>query len=168
MRIAVGLGSSLGDRRAQLERAVAILDARPDTALIRASRWYRTPPMRGGTARGWFLNGVALFETSVEPIAFLDVCIALERRFGRRRARFWGDRTLDLDVLLADDQILDSPTLKLPHPAIARRAFVLRPLLEVWPHAIDPISGLAYRDLPVPGGPRPVPVGLLARRPIAV
>ena len=167
-RVALGLGSSLGDRRAQLQRALSILDARGDTRVIRASRWYRTPPMRGGTARGWFLNGVAQLETTLEPHAFLDVCIALEHRFGRRRARYWGDRTLDLDLLLAGDLIVESPALTLPHPAIAQRPFVLLPLREAWPDATDPVTGQAYADLPVPPGRRPVPIGVLARRAFAV
>lgn len=164
MRAAIGLGSSLGPRRAQLERALVLLDATPNTRLLRASRWYRTPPMRGGTARGWFLNGVACFETELEPHALLDVCVALEQRFGRRRARYWGDRTLDLDVLLADDHIVDDERLTLPHPAIAERPFVWRPLLEAWPDAVDPRTGSPYAALPEPSGPRPVPVGI-PRRP---
>ena len=161
-RVAVGLGSSLGDRRGQVELAIAMLSARPHTRFVRASRWYRTPPMRGGTARGWFINGVAAFDTELEPLEFLAECVALEHRLGRRRVRFWGDRTLDLDLLLAGDRVIDTPRLQLPHPAIADRSFVLIPLLEAWPDAIDPRSGSRYADLPVPGGPRPAPIGVLA------
>ena len=163
-RIAVGLGSSLGPRRRQLERAIRLLNARPGIALWRCSRWYLTPPMRGGTARGWFLNGVAVFHTDLDPHAFLAECIRLEVRSGRRRARYWGDRTLDLDVLLVDDQITQSDDLQVPHPAIARRPFVLIPLVEAWPEARDPISGRLLADIPIPAGPRPVPVGVVARR----
>lgn len=168
MRIAIGLGSSLGDRRPQLERVVAKLAARADTTLIRGSRWYRTPPMRGGTARGWFLNGVVLFETSLDPHAFLAACVALEQRLGRRRAGYWGDRTVDIDLLLAEGVTVDTETLTLPHPAIARRPFVLLPLVEAWPEARHPTTGDHFADLPVPPGRRPVPVGVLARRPGSV
>ena len=163
MRVAVGMGSSLGDRRRQLELAVAVLDATSHTRFVRASRWYRTPPMRGGSARGWFLNGVVAFDTELDPTGFLSECIALEQRLGRRRARHWGDRTLDLDVLLAGEHIIDTPQLQLPHPAIAQRAFVLVPLREALPDAVDPITGVRFADLPVPGGPTPAPVGVLAR-----
>jgi len=167
IRVALGLGSSLGDRRLQVERAVAMLAARTGARGMRVSRWYRTPPMRGGTARGWFLNGVAAFDTDLDPLEVLEVCVALERGFGRRRARYWGDRTLDLDVLLAGDRIVDHPRLQLPHPAIAHRAFVLLPLREAWPDAVDPRTGSRYAALPVPPGPAPVPIGVLAaRRPL--
>jgi 2-amino-4-hydroxy-6-hydroxymethyldihydropteridine diphosphokinase len=163
MKLAVGLGSSLGDRRARLEHALVKLAHTPGLHLLRASRWVRTPPLHGGTAKGWFLNGVAAFASELTPEAVLDVCVALEEQAGRRRARVWGDRTLDLDVLLADDLVVDSERLVLPHPAIGRRRFVLEPLLEVWPDAVDPRTGQAYADLPTPAGPRPVPWGVVAR-----
>lgn len=165
MRVAIGLGSSLGDRRAQLELVVRMLDSTPGLRLIRGSRWYRTPPLRGGTARNWFLNGVAVFESDRAPQDLLAVCVALEQRFGRRRARRWGDRTIDLDLLLIDGVICQEPSLRVPHPAIASRPFVLLPLLEAWPDAVDPVSGRPFASCPVPSGPRPAPVGVLARRP---
>ena len=116
MKVALGLGSSLGDRQGHLERTLRQLDAKRDLRLLRVSRWYRTPPMRGGTARGYFVNGVALFESRSSPHKLMETCIELERAAGRRRSKFWGDRTLDLDVLLAGDWILDGPGLTLPHP----------------------------------------------------
>jgi 2-amino-4-hydroxy-6-hydroxymethyldihydropteridine diphosphokinase len=160
--LALGLGSSLGDRREILELTLRQLDAKPDVHLVAASRWVRTPPLAGGTAKNWFLNGVALLETSRDPEAFLDLCVELESRAGRRRSRHWGDRPLDLDVLLVDDRVIRSDRLTVPHPAIARRRFVLEPLLEVWPDAVDPVTGLRFADLPVPPGPRPAPNGRLA------
>lgn len=162
MRIAIGLGSSLGDRRRALETAVARLATRPGLRLLRTSAWVRTPPLRGGAARNWFLNGVALFETTLSPLEVLDLCVALEEAAGRRRARHWGDRTLDLDLLLWGDRALSEPRLTVPHPGIARRPFVLGPLLEVWPDARDPISGRPYAELPTPAGPRPSAAGRLA------
>lgn len=162
--LAIGLGSSLGQRRATLEQTVRKLAAGPGMELVRTSRWIRTPPLRGGTARNWFLNGVALFRTTLEPHAILDRCVALERAAGRRRVRFWGDRPLDIDLLLLEGQIVHTERLTLPHPAITRRPFALGPLLEVWPDAVDPTTGIAYAALPPPSGPRPHPVGILARR----
>ena len=111
MKIALGLGSSLGHRRGHLERTLWQLAAKPDLTLLRTSRWYRTPPMRGGSARGFFLNGVALFESRCSPHAFMRYCVELEAAAGRRRSKHWGDRTLDLDILLAGDWILDDPAL---------------------------------------------------------
>jgi len=137
-RIAVGLGCSLGDRERTLNSAVRALAAVPGLTLQRTSRWYRTPPMRGGTATGWFLNGVVVLTGALDPLQILAHCRALEDAWGRRRARHWGDRPLDLDVLLIEGVALQTATLTLPHPGIAQRPFVWRPLLEVWPHVTDP------------------------------
>lgn len=164
MKVAIGLGSSLGDRRGWIELAVRKLDARPDSRVIRTSRLVRTPPMKGGSARGWFLNAVTLLETEATPRALLAACAALEEAAGRRRKSHWGDRTLDLDLLVAEGVVSDDPWLVLPHPGIADRPFVLGPLVEVWPEATDPRTGVRYADLPVRSGPVPVPVGILARR----
>jgi 2-amino-4-hydroxy-6-hydroxymethyldihydropteridine diphosphokinase len=162
MKLALGLGASLGPRRATLERTLARLDARPDVAVLRVSRWYRSAPMSGGTARGLFLNGVALLDLKMTPRAFLDLCRGLEHDAGRRRARYWSDRPLDLDLLVADGLRSDDPDLTLPHPGVLSRAFVYWPLLEVWPEALD--------QFPVPRPPPPprhgiVAVGAFARRP---
>lgn len=165
MKIAIGLGASLGERRLAVETALSSLAAKPGLTLLRASRWYRTPPLAGGSARNWFLNGVALFDSDRDPEDVLDLCVALEVRAGRRRARHWGDRPLDLDLLLAEGVVRATGRLTLPHPAIGRRPFVLVPLLEVWPDAADPRSGQAYAALPTPAGPRPVPIGVHPRRP---
>ncbi len=159
---AIGLGSSLGDRRARLEATVRKLHAHPSIQVLRCSRWYRTPPMRGGTATGWFLNGVVLVRTGLSGPDLLALCRTLEHDAGRRRARFWGDRTLDLDLLLHGESVLDTPTLTLPHPAIADRPFVRTPLLEIWPDATDPRTATPFRDLPGPSGPRAVPVAAFA------
>ena len=154
MRAAIGLGSSVGARRANLERALRRLAHTPGLALIRVSAWVRTPPLRGGSARGHFLNGVALFECDLSPEELLARCVALEKEAGRRRARRWGDRTLDLDVLLLDGVVIDTGHLRVPHPAIADRPFVLQPLLEVWPEAVDPVSGRRWASFPPAPGPR--------------
>ena len=160
MKIAIGLGASLGERRLAVETALRSLAAKPGLTLLRASRWYRTPPLAGGSARNWFVNGVAVFASELEPEEVLDRCVALEVRAGRRRARHWGDRPLDLDVLLAEGVVRDTGRLTLPHPAIARRPFVLVPLLEVWPDAADPRSGRAYAS---PGAARRPPPSDAAR-----
>lgn len=167
MRVAIGLGSSLGDRRRALELALRRLD-RQDLRLVRASRLVVSPPLAGGTARNWFLNAVAVYDTELAPEVVLARCRALEELAGRRRARHWGDRTLDVDVLLYGELIRDDALLTLPHPAIARRPFVHGPLVEVWPDAVDPRSGRLFRDIACDALPRPWAIGLPAaprRRP---
>lgn len=157
MRVAIGLGASLGDRRRTLERAVRRLGASDGLTLLRGSRWYLNPPMRGGTARGWFLNGVALYDCDKEPGDLLRLCRALEDSEGRRRARHWGDRPLDLDVLVVEGVTSDDPALRLPHPGACDRPFVWWPLHEVWPEAADALT-------PTPPSPRGIiPIGVLAR-----
>jgi len=157
MRVAIGLGASLGDRRRTLERALRRLDAHPGLTFLRGSRWYLNPPMKGGTAQGWFLNGVGLYESTLDPMEVLAACRALEDAEGRRRARHWGDRPLDLDVLVVEGVTSDDPTLRLPHPGVADRPFVWWPLHEVWPDAAT--------DLADPPPPRRgiVAVGVVAR-----
>ena len=175
MKVAIGLGTSLAMQRrqqgpmaaraARLELTVRQLAATPGLELLRISPWVSTPPLRGGTARGVFLNGVALFECELSPHALLARCIVLEEQAGRRRARKWGDRTLDLDVLVVEDVVSDDARLLLPHPAIGDRPFVLLPLLSVWPDAQDARTGTRWSSHPVPKGPKPVPQGQVARRP---
>lgn len=157
MKVAIGLGASLGERRIQLERAVQSLAARADTSLLRVSRWYSSPPMKGGTATGWFLNGVATFETTATPHEMLARCVALEQAAGRRRARYWGDRPLDLDVLWVEGWSSDDPVLTVPHPGVGDRAFVYWPMKEVCPEALQGLEG------PPPPRHGIVPVGVLAR-----
>lgn len=162
-RLAIGFGSSLGDRRAQISRAVRALDRTPGLTLVRCSRLVRTPPMKGGSAQGWFLNAVAVYRTTVDPAVVLERCRALEEKAGRRRSRFWGDRTLDLDVLLDELVAVHADDLQVPHPNVADRPFVLGPLLEIWPDATDPRTGQHYAMMPSPTGPMAVPCGVLAR-----
>ena len=161
MKVALGLGSSLGDRRGHLTLALRRLHATDGIRVRRVSRLYRTPPMRGGTASGWFLNAVALLEVEQTPMQLLALCRVLEDEAGRRRARYWGDRPLDLDILLVDDAVIESPDLTVPHPGIAERPFVHRPLLEVWPDARDARTGRSWSAVDRVQTPRPVSVGML-------
>jgi 2-amino-4-hydroxy-6-hydroxymethyldihydropteridine diphosphokinase len=161
----VGLGSSLGDRRGQLALAVRLLALEPGVRLLASSRLYRTPPW-GGVARNPFLNGVVLLRVTSSPLALLEGCKALERRLGRRRGLRWGDRALDLDLLWMQDLVVDLPGCRLPHPRIAERSFVVLPIEDVLPGAIDPGTGRSFlvehRALgPAATLPRAVPVGLL-------
>ena len=141
IKVAIGLGSSLGDRAAHLELALRQLAAHPGLQCRAVSRWVWSPPLKGGQARGWFLNGVAVFEAMVHLEELLDVCSGLEERAGRRRTVHWGDRPLDLDLLVAQGVACSTPRLTLPHPEVSCRPFVLQPLLEVWPDAFNDRTG---------------------------
>lgn len=127
----------------------------------------RTPPLPGGAARNWFLNGVALLRTDLDAGALLERCVALEALAGRRRKLHWADRPLDLDILLVEDECIEREGLVVPHPAIASRPFVLEPLLQVWPDAVDPCTRDRYADRGRAPGPRPAPAGCSSLRSIA-
>ena len=141
---AVGLGGNLGDAARTLRDVVVALGQLPDTRLVQASRLYRTPAW-GVTAQPDFINAVALLETGLSAQALLHALLAIERQFGRVRieGERWGPRTLDLDLLLHGDAVIDEPGLRVPHPHLHERAFALLPLLEVWPEAVIPGVGVA-------------------------
>ena len=145
---AVGLGANLGDAAATVRAALDALARLPCSALLRDSRLYRSPAW-GVTAQPDFINAAALLDTTLSPRALLDQLLALEQAFGRTRVagERWGPRTLDLDLLLYADAVIDSPGLRVPHPHLHQRAFALLPLLEVWPEAsipgIGPVHALA-------------------------
>lgn len=148
VQAAIGLGGNLGDAIASVRAAIEELDGIPDTHLLRASSLYRTAAW-GVEAQPDFINAVALVETTLPPRVLLDALLEIERRHGRDRSREtrWGPRTLDLDLLLHGDAVLDEDGLTLPHPQMHRRAFVLRPLLDVWPQACIPGVGAASEAL---------------------
>lgn len=129
---AVGLGGNVGAVVDTMHMALLALDALPDTRLLRASRLYRTPAW-GNAAQPDFVNAAALLETQLAPRALLDALLQIERDFGRERERGerWGPRTLDLDLLLYADAVIDEPGLRVPHPHLHQRAFALLPLAEI-------------------------------------
>jgi 2-amino-4-hydroxy-6-hydroxymethyldihydropteridine diphosphokinase len=138
----VGLGSNLGDPRAQVRTAVRALASEvPASRLCTVSSLYSSPPM-GPPDQPDYVNAVAGLETSLEPLAFLAALQDIERRHGRRRDGVrWGPRTLDLDLLLWGETELDLPQLKVPHPGLTSRAFVLYPLAELAPDIRVPRHG---------------------------
>jgi 2-amino-4-hydroxy-6-hydroxymethyldihydropteridine diphosphokinase len=113
--------------------------------VLARSRWYRSAPV--GPPQPDYVNGCALLVVALEPDALLERLLATERRFGRVRGERWGPRRLDLDLLLVEDQRLDTPRLTLPHPRLRERAFVLVPLAEIAPGWIDPVSGQSVAEL---------------------
>jgi 2-amino-4-hydroxy-6-hydroxymethyldihydropteridine diphosphokinase len=140
---AIGLGGNVGDKRANLDRAVELLAAVPGVRLVARSGYYRTEPW-GFTDQDWFLNACVVVETTLPPQALLAACLAVEQRLGRRRELRWGPRIIDLDILYFDDLTLDEPGLEVPHPRLLERAFVLAPLAEIRPDRV--IAGARVAD----------------------
>jgi len=128
----VGLGSNLGDRQAQLLRAVQGL---PDVVAV--SNLYETEPVGGPPGQGPFLNLVVELHTEFEPRQLLEVARRLEADAGRRREVRWGPRTLDVDVLLVGADVVDDEDLVIPHPRMWERRFVVEPLAELAPELVD-------------------------------
>ncbi len=143
----IGLGSNLGDRKAILDGAVAQLRQTPELLVRSVSTYHETRPVGGPPGQGPFLNAAAALETTLEPIALLHRLQAIEADAGRVRTVRWGERTLDLDVLLFGDEIIDRPDLSVPHPRMGVRRFVLVPLEEIAPDARDPLTGRSISEL---------------------
>jgi len=138
----IALGANLADPVEQIRAAFAALETLPESRLVRTSSLYRTAPV-GVHGQPDFINAVAAVDTTLTPQALLEALFAIEAQFGRRRDFHLAPRTLDLDLLLVDDQVIDSPTLNLPHPRLHLRAFVLAPLVEIAPDCRIPGRGQA-------------------------
>jgi len=138
----VGLGANLGDPRRQLESAIDELKRLPDCRVTAASSVYRSAPI-GGPDQPDFLNAVAQVDTGLSPEALFGELRAIEARHGRERPFANAPRTLDLDLLLYGDRIVNTPRLVLPHPRMHERAFVLKPLVEIAPQVTIPGRGAA-------------------------
>lgn len=148
-RAYVAIGSNVGDRQAHVAAAREGLAALPRTTLAAMSRVYETEPV-GPVPQGRFLNAVVMLDTQLSPRELHQALQALETRAGRppRDARQpWGPRTLDLDLLLFDQLVLDEAGLTVPHPRMHERWFVLRPLVDVDPAAMHPLLGRTAAQL---------------------
>ena len=141
-RVYVGLGANLGDRESAIRRALELLDADHDLDVVAVSTLRETEPV-GYVDQPAFLNGAAVLETDLAPRDVLERLLGVERVLGRtREGPRWGPRTIDLDLLVHGDAVVDEPGLRVPHPRLAERRFVLEPLVE-----LDP-------DLTLPDGRR--------------
>jgi 2-amino-4-hydroxy-6-hydroxymethyldihydropteridine diphosphokinase len=133
----LGLGSNLGDRLTNLQGAVDALRDEPGLRVTGSSRVWETTPV-GGPPQPDYLNAVLRIETDLSARDLLAVAHRVEARLGRVRTERWGARTIDVDILLFDDERIDEPDLVVPHPRLAHRAFVLLPLLELDPDLVLP------------------------------
>ncbi len=140
MKAYVGLGSNLGDREAMIRIALDDLARVPGTRVLRASSLYDTEPV-GDEEQPHFLNAVAEIDTELTARQLLWNLLLIEKRLGRVRTHRYGPRTIDLDLLTYGHLVIDEPDLQVPHPEMAKRSFVLVPLLEIDPLATHPVTG---------------------------
>jgi 2-amino-4-hydroxy-6-hydroxymethyldihydropteridine diphosphokinase len=132
-RAYVGLGANLGPREATILRAVDLLAAQPGIEVLELSSLSETEPV-GFTDQPTFVNGAVSLETSLSPRELLDALLRVEHELGRvRSGERWGPRTIDLDLLLYGDEVVDEPGLTVPHPRLLERRFALEPLAELEP-----------------------------------
>ena len=141
----VALGSNLGDKEANLRKALGLLEER-GVEVVKTSSFICTEPY-GVTDQPQFLNGVCEVRTSLVPLALLHTLLEIEQEMGRVRLRHWGERNIDLDLLLYEDVVMDTPELKLPHPDMQNRDFVLLPLAEIAPELVHPILQKSIEEL---------------------
>lgn len=148
MRIVLGFGSNLGDREEFILSAYRLLEEELGE-LIDKSSFLETPAW-GFESENLFINSVAVFETKKTPFEVFETCNKVEKKLGRERLytyKGYQNRTIDIDILFYDDMILDTPNLKIPHPLIQERDFVLTPLKEILPNLIHPVLKKKIKDI---------------------
>lgn len=144
-RVAIALGSNVGDRRGHLDYAVAALGRLLTNVSV--SRYYDTVPVGGSGPQAMYLNAAAVGDSALAPRALLDALLAIEQERGRERPYVNAPRTLDLDLILVGGVVVDEPGLMVPHPRFRDRRFVLEPLAAVAPELRDPVSGKTVAEL---------------------
>lgn len=145
-RVYIALGSNLEDRLAYLGSAILYLSQHPQVNIIALSSIYETAPV-GYTDQGAFYNMVIEVRTSLPPMDVMELCLHIEQRLGRVRTIENGPRTIDLDILYYEEQIITEPNLVIPHPRLQERAFVLVPLAEIAPDVIHPVLKATNIDM---------------------
>lgn len=146
MAVYLSLGSNMGNRLRNLQSAVERLRAELDVTVLRESRVYETEPV-GDRDQDAFLNMAVSAETTLEPLDFLACSQSIEQELGREPSRRWGPRAIDIDIVLWDNVRETTGRLSIPHPEFRHRAFVLIPLAEIAPLAVDPVTGKYVVDL---------------------
>ena len=144
-RIYIGMGSNLADPAEQLRSAIEALAQLPQSQLLGVSAFYQSDSLLPGQPR--YTNAVAALDSALAPLELLDALQSIENGQGRERLERWGPRTLDLDILLFGDRLIDEPRLKVPHYHMQERAFVLYPLAELTPADLRLADGRALADL---------------------
>jgi 2-amino-4-hydroxy-6-hydroxymethyldihydropteridine diphosphokinase len=142
----LGLGSNMGDRQANLRKAMSVLSAHPGIRILRKSSFYDTAP-EGLIHQNRFLNAVIEVETTLQPEELLHAILKIEESLGRVRKERWGPRTIDIDILAMGDLIYDSENLSIPHHLMHERRFVLEPLAEIAPDFRHPVFGISVGEM---------------------
>lgn len=142
----IALGSNLGDRGGHVERAIGEIGSLEGVLVRRVSSIIETDPV-GPPGQSRYLNAAVSVETTLTARGLLDALLGIERAHGRERRERWGPRTLDLDIILFGDEMIDEPELKIPHPGMRERRFVLAPLAEIEPDLVDPETGRRVLEL---------------------
>lgn len=142
--VVLGLGGNEGDRLLLLSEAVRLLEK--EMKLVRASAVYETAAW-GRESGSPYLNQVLVLQTKMSPENTLAYIQRIEHRLGRKREAKWGDRTMDIDILYFDNEVIQSAELQVPHPQISDRKFVLAPLVEVLPEYIHPVEKMSNKEL---------------------
>lgn len=153
-RVVIGVGSNLGDREGAIASAIERLGADPAMRVVAVSPIYESEPA-GGPPQGDYLNAAVLIETDLAGREILERALAIERSLGRVRPApvAWGPRTMDLDVLWIEGEVIAEPGLDVPHPRLTERPFALRPLLDVAPDARDPRDESPFAFMPAAAAP---------------
>ncbi len=146
-RAFIGIGSNLGDRKANFFEAIDRIQKIPSTRIVKQSSLYESEPL--GDAKTWFVNAVVELETESGADELLKKLKQIETAMGHKRVRGkrWGSRVIDLDILLFDNEIINKRTLKVPHPEMQNRRFVLAPLSELAPQLIHPKLSVSVSEL---------------------
>ena len=142
----IGVGSNLGDKLNNCLGAIDRMKEIPGSKVSAQSDFYRTSPV-GVTGQDWYVNGVAALSTDITAQHLLRCLLAIEADMGRERRRKWDARIIDLDILLFGNDILDAENLRLPHPMMHLRRFVLVPLVSLAPHVVHPVLGKTLIEL---------------------
>ncbi len=146
-RVFISIGSNVGDREANSLKAIRLLGADAQKArVVKASSLYETEPW-GVTDQRRFINAVVEISTILEPEALFEFLKSIESAMGRRTARRWGERIIDLDIIFYGDLVYNGRGLTIPHPFVHERAFVLIPLMEISPEFVHPVLGKTVKEL---------------------
>jgi len=145
MQYFLSLGSNLGDRRKNLDRALSLLK-KEGVEILKISSLYETQPV-DFPSQPWFYNQLIEVEANVDPEAFLDLLKKIEQKLGRKRGIQKGPRIIDMDIILAEGNVIREKELKIPHPRMEKRNFVLLPFVEISPDTVHPVLNENMKDL---------------------
>jgi len=143
----IGIGSNIKPRSKYIERALNLMNSHEEINMSGVSTIYQTRPVGASAGQGNYLNAVARIRTSLCPTELLDAMQAIETELGRKRTVRWGERTIDLDILLYGERIISTERLMVPHPLMHERRFALQGLAEIAPDAFHPILQMTARTI---------------------